>query len=131
MKIKNFENFKLNEFYNSSSLSEDEMMEMANVYSEDTGIKNVVIWVGPNPGQHWKRIKISNIPNKWGDSNCFTLTIPDFKIIGNVNTKLITKDVLEDIKNWININIEPINDYSNRTIFTSEFLKRLKSIKDI
>jgi hypothetical protein len=53
------------EFLDNSYLSEDELFEMANVTEETTGIKDVVIWIGPNPKSHGKRVKISNIPNKY------------------------------------------------------------------
>ena len=120
---------KLNEFVKFNSLSEDELLEMANISGKYTGIKNVVIWVGPNPGYHWHRIKVSNTPNKIDINNLFTLTIPDFNIIGEVNRKLITTKVLDDIKKFVEINMDLIISYSNREVETFDFLKNIKSIK--
>jgi hypothetical protein len=119
---------QINEYYdaNSSSLSEQELMEMANVGPKTTGIDNVVIWVGPNPGQHWKRIKISNIPNRIDDKDLFVLTIPDFKIIGNVNTKFITSKIMEQIKKWVVDHMQAIIDYSDKKLLTDDFIEALK-----
>ncbi len=111
-----------------TTISDEELMEMSNISPKKTGIKDVVIWIGPNPDNHWKRIKISNIPNKISKSDCFTLTIPDFKIIGDVNDKLITSSVLEDIKKFVNLNLQLIYDYSDNKIFTDEFIDSLKKI---
>lgn len=47
-----------------NSFSEEELFEIANVTEETTGIEGVVIWIGPNPKSHGKRVKVSNIPNK-------------------------------------------------------------------
>ena len=119
---------KILEYKNFNSLSEQELLEMANVNYESTGIKDVVIWIGPNPGYHGRRIKICNVANKFVASDCFTLTIPDFQIVGNVNDKLITKKVLEQIKEFININYQLICDYSDYLISTKELIDNLKRI---
>jgi len=116
------------EFNNYQNLNEEELMEMANVDSKKTGIDNVVIWIGPNPSQHWKRIKVSNKANSFDGSDCFTLIIPEFKIIGNVNSKLINSDVLERIKLFVNKNLQTIIDYSEYKTSTSDLLDNLKKI---
>lgn len=92
----------INEYrnYELYELNNDKLLEMSNISSEDTGIDNIIIWVEPNPAYHWKRIKVSNFPNSFRINDCFTLTIPDFKIIGKVNTKLITTDVLNKNKTF-------------------------------
>ena len=111
-----------------NGLSEDELLEMANVTDESTGINDVVLWIGPNPTSHGKRIKVSNIPNKISSSDLFTITIPDMNIIGDVNSKFITKSKLDDIKKFITINLQLIEDYSEYKITTKRFLDNLKSI---
>jgi len=112
-----------------TKLTEQELLEMANITSKTTGIENVVIWIGPNPSNHWKRIKISNIPNKFDGKDCFILTIPDFKEIGERDKSVINDDKLEQIKNFVSINIDVINDYSDYLISTEDLLSKLKSIK--
>ena len=93
-----------------------------------TGIENVVIWVGPNPEYHGKRIKVSNIPNKFDGRDCFTLTIPDFKIIGEINKSLIDDRKLEQIKEFVMLNIDIINRYSDYEMSTEDFIDGLKKI---
>lgn len=110
----------------SNSLSQKELLEMANLDSDITGIDKIVIWVGPNPPQHSRRIKISNIPNKISDTDLFTLTIPDFELIGEINPKLITSEVLEQIKNWVLLNLDAINEYSDYKMSTNKFIEALK-----
>jgi|688.fasta_scaffold83311_2 hypothetical protein len=116
------------EFLDNSYLSEDELFEMANVTEETTGIKDVVIWIGPNPKSHGKRVKISNIPNKISSSDCFTITIPKFEIVGEMNTKFIDSIKLENIKKFISNNLSLIEDYSDYKISTKQLLDGLKPI---
>jgi len=60
--------------------------------------------------------------------DCFTLTIPNFSIIGEYNEKLITTDVLEKIKDLIRLNIKLIEDFSDEKISTDEFIDNLKPV---
>lgn len=121
--------FKYFEFFdNSNSLSEDELLEIANVTEETTGIKDVVIWIGPNPKSHGKRVKISNIPDKISSSDCFTLTIPKFEIIGDVNTNFIDSIKMKKIKQFILNNQSLIEDYSDYKISTKQLLDGLKPV---
>jgi hypothetical protein len=113
---------------NSNNLSEDELFEMSNVTEETTGIKDVVIWIGPNPKSHGKRVKVSNIPGKISSNDCFTLTIPKFEIIGEVNTKFIDSIKLDKIKEFILNNRSLIEDYSDYKISTKELLDGLKPV---
>ena len=119
---------KIFEYKYFNGLTEQELLEMANVNYETTGIKDVVLWIGPNSEYHGRRIKICNIPNKFVATDCFTLTIPDFKIIGNVNDKLITSEVLEKIKEFITINYQLICDYSDYLISTKNLIDNLKKV---
>ena len=119
---------KLFEYKNFNSLSGQELLEMANVTYKTTGIKDVVLWIGPNPEYHGKRIKISNSPNKFNGSDCFTLTIPKFEIIGKVDETFITSKVLEQIKEFVNLNFQVISDYSNYLMSTEDLLANLKKV---
>ena len=121
---------ELNEYMNNNSmLDEQELLEMANISSRKTGIKDIVIWAGPNPKYHGYRIKVSNIANKISSDNCFTITIPDFKVMGDVNTNLITKEVFNDIIKFIKLNIDLIKKYSDYDIYTEDFLDNIKPVK--
>ena len=119
---------KIFEYKNFNNLSEQELLEMANVTFKTTGIENVVLWIGPNPEYHGKRIKVSNLPNKFTGSNCFTLTIPDFDIVGNVDESFITSKVLNKIKEFVNKNYKVICDYSDYLISTEDLLEKLEKI---
>jgi len=125
-KIKNMK--KIFEYKDFNQLSEQELLEMANVTYKTTGIENVVLWIGPNPEYHGKRIKVSNLPNKFTGTNCFTLTIPNFEIIGNVDEKFITTKVLNKIKEFVNLNLSVISDYSDYLISTEDLLANLKKV---
>lgn len=120
--------FEFNEYKYATSISNEELMEMANVSPKKTGIEDVYIWFGPNPHYHGKRIKVSNVPNKFSKDDCFTITIPKFKIVGEYNDKLITSKVLSDIIRFVNLNIKAIEDFSDELISTDEFIDRLISI---
>lgn len=112
-----------------TTISDEEVMEMANISSKKTGIENVVIWIGPNPKFHGKRIKVSNSPNKFCKDDCFTITIPDFEIIGKVNHKLISNKTLEKIIEFIKINIDVICAFSDELILTDELVDSLVPVK--
>jgi len=123
--IDKYNKFKeLNE-YKYNLFTDDELLEMANASDKVTGIKNVVIWMGPSPAQHGHRIKVSNVPNSFQTDDCFTITIPDFKIIGKPNKSLITNKKLEQIIKFVKINRENIILYSDKKMDTLDFLNSL------
>ena len=124
---------KINEFLDKSeyqSLDDDELLEMANLWGKHTGLDDIVIWIGSSVrSKHGKRIKVSNINSKIGSSlDCFTITIPELKIIGDVNTKHVTKQKLDKIFDFINLNIDAISDVCDEKIDTVEFILRMKKI---
>lgn len=125
MKIK-----KVNEYKIHTEVSDEELMEMSNLSPKSTGIKDVVIWVGPNPSYHGKRIKVSNVPNKISKINCFTITIPDLEVIGEINSVFIDKKKLEKIKEFVKINMVILSKYSDGEIFTDEMINLLKKVKN-
>jgi len=116
---------KINEFNKYITFTDDELLELANATEKKTGIKNVVIWMGPPPPKHSHRIKVSNIPNSFEIDNCFTITIPDFKIIGEVDNSFINKKKLDKIFEFIKLNMDNIILYSERKTETSDFLDNL------
>lgn len=107
---------------------ENDLVEMANLGSKYTGIDKVVIWVGMDPGMHYLRVKVSNTPNKWSTDN-FTITIPELEVVSKINKQFINGKMLDDIKNWIKLNIETIMDYEKGEItYTDDFLSKLHKI---
>jgi hypothetical protein len=119
--IKNIREYIDNDLY-------DELFEMSNFTKKTTGIEDVVIWIGPNPPQHGRRIKVSNKPNSFDIYDTFTISIPDLEIIGEVDTKFIKKDKLNQIFEFINNNIEVISEYSDRKISTEELIEKIKKV---
>ena len=106
----------------------DELLEMVNFTKKTTGIDDVVIWIGPNPPNHGRRIKVSNKPNSFDPYDTFTITIPDFQIIGDVNKKFIKEPILDKIYQFIKNNVEVIIEYSDRKISTEELIERIKKV---
>lgn len=107
---------------------ETTLLEMANIGVKHTGISNVVIWVGMDPQQHYLRVKVSNVPDKWASDN-FTITVPELVVVGKVNKVFITERILADIKNWIKLNMNTIEAYEKgEIVYTDEFLSMLKKI---
>ncbi len=110
-----------------TKISDVEILEMANISPKKTGLQDIFIWVGPNPHTHGKRIKVSNIPNKFSKDNCFTITIPNFEIIGDVES-WITSSHISDIKRFITLNLDLINKFSEEKISTDEFIDGIVKI---
>ena len=116
---------KVNEFKSYIEIDDNELMEMSNISSKTTGIEGVVIWLGPNPHYHGRRVKVSNDIGKFNRSNCFTITLPDMNIIGDVNSNLIDSKKMEKIKKFISINMDVIIKYSDEEILTDEMINSL------
>jgi len=106
------------------------LLEMANISPKISGINNVVIWIGKRPDEHWHRIKVSNVANKASD-DCFTIKIPGFETIGNINTSLITDDIFEQIKIFVSGNIQTIINYSDGILNSKKITEDLLSVEEI
>lgn len=104
---------EVSEYFYMDSLSED-----------TTGIKNVVLYVGPNP-MGMRVMVTTSLKKLYSDS--FALTIPDLRIIGKINNN-ITPAALEKIKKWILLNQQVIEDYSNMKMFTNDFIELIKKV---
>jgi hypothetical protein len=111
--------------HNNLTTNNDSLLEMANLNTNITGIQNIIIWVGANPPSQGKRIKVSNIANNWSQSDCFTITIPDLKIMGNVNKSLITSKIMKQIYKFIDLNIDIICLYEDKTLSTTDFFEKI------
>jgi len=118
---------KILEFKTYSEIDDDELLEMSNLSPDVTGLDNIVVWLGPNPHSHGKRIKVSNVPNK-GSRDCFTITIPDMEVIGDVNKSFIDSKKLDQIKEFIKINLQVICQYSEGDILTDKMILKLKKV---
>ena len=112
----------------SNQLNEHELLEMAILGYRCTGVADATIWVGPNPHSHGLRIKISNNPTNFASHDCFTLTLPNFEVLGKVERSIITTRMLDGIEAWCELNMRVIIDYSDYKISTDEFVERLRRL---
>jgi hypothetical protein len=102
--------------------------EIASVGESATGIKNVIIWFGPNPHTREVKVRVSNNPNDLSGNDIFTIILPSYTIKGTRNDKFITDDILKSIIEYIENNKEAILNYSDGLICASDFILLLKSI---
>ena len=112
----------------ASFITDEELMTLTDISPRQTGIENVYIWVGSNPHTYDRRIKVSNVPNDFHGIDCFTMTIPAFKIIGEPNRKVVTKNIMKDIVKFVEINLQLIYDYSDEKMATDEFFDKIVGI---
>ena len=111
--------------------SKSYVIEMANLSGTNTGLDDVFIWLGDCSMKRGYRIKVSNIPNKSGrmsKSDSFSIYYPDFKTIGKINTKHITKRKLDKIVEFMKVNEQAIKNVLDSKIDTVEFLKQMKTV---
>jgi hypothetical protein len=120
--------YKYNEFYNydNKSLSTEERDEISSVGESATGIKNLILWFGPNPNSREVRVRVSNNPNDLSGNDIFSIIIPKYDIIGDVNNDFITNDILKSIISYIELNKDNIYKYSDGLICGSDFIMSLK-----
>jgi hypothetical protein len=83
---------------------DNDLSEMSNLDSDDHGIENVVIWIGRSNKRHGLRVKVSNIPNSWSDTDNFTIMIPQLNYDPQAVARWIKRPTLERILLWIKIN---------------------------
>ena len=119
---------KYNEFYeyDKNSLSLKEREEIASVGESATGIEGIILWFGPNPHSREVKVRISNKPNDLSGNNIFSLILPKYNILGNINKELITSDTLSSIIKYIELNKENIYNYSDGLVCASDFILALK-----
>lgn len=107
----------------------DQLFEMANIHSNIHGIDNVVIWVGRANTRHGLRIKVSNIKNKFDDSNNFVIQMPSLDYDPSQVASWIDSKTLAKIKEWIKINQPLLYAYENGEIDdTYEFLNNVSKV---
>ena len=123
----------INEFHNPV-MTDEELLEMSNYWGNGLGLdETIVLWMGSAlSSKHGNRIKVSNIPGKsMGTSkDCFTITVPNLDVIGDVNTKHITTKKLKTIFKFIKLNEEAIIEFCQEQIDTTEFNKKLKKYNE-
>lgn len=104
------------------------MINEGKIEPVDSGLDGVYMWIGPNPTNHGKRIKISNKKHTFDESDCFCVSIPKLDIVVGEN-KLFKDKELENIYEFININLDVINDLYDKKIDNITFINNLKPKK--
>ena len=113
-----------------TTLSYNEMwVDMISMSGDNIGIPNIVIWVGKNSVYEGNIIKVSNLPNNFKGTSCFTITIPELKVIVEINKELITYEILEEIIKFVQNNMDIIIDFSNDIIDVDTFIEGFKPNK--
>jgi hypothetical protein len=110
----------------NKSLSSQERDEISSVGESATGIKDLIIWFVPNPHSKEVKVRVSNNPNDLTGNDIFSIILPKYNIIGDVNKDFITDDILQSIISYIEINIDNIYKYSDGLICGSDFILSLK-----
>ena len=117
-------------FEYNSRMSYNELCDMISMSGEIIGFPEITIWIGQNPENiKDKRVKISNVPNKYDGKDCFEISIPNLKIKGNINKNFITDEKMKKLIKFIKINMNLILKYSTSTsLSTSVLLDSLISV---
>lgn len=108
---------------------EDVLHEMANLGSDDHGIKDVVIWVGKSNKQHGLRVKISNLKNRWSNEDNFVIQLPSLDYDHSRVARWITPDIMKKILSWITLNQPVLHDFENdKILYTRDFLNQISKV---
>jgi hypothetical protein len=110
--------------------SANNMMEMANLTPDETGIP-YVIWVGEVDGQHGPRIKVSNIKGKMSD-DCFVISVSKTPTVLTPKSCKLAQSEVADILDWVMLNYDTLMQlwqvYETGTGFSAPLLQQLQKI---
>ena len=106
---------------------DDNLFEMARVSSKRHGTNGVIIWVGHTNKRHGLRVKVSNVRDKWSDTDHFVIMMPSL----DYDPKKVAKWIdMPSVLGWIKLNQDLLYDYENGLIHdTDEFLDRISPYK--
>jgi hypothetical protein len=109
---------KFNEFngYNTlgdiNKLSESDYDYLCPLEYSETGLKDVVLWVGSNPENNSNIVKVSNTPNDRSGHDTFVVNLDNMDVVGNKENNFINS-CIENIISFLIKNKEIIIEYSN------------------
>jgi len=122
---------EIRKYINLIELEDPDLLhEMANVGPKRHGIENVYIFIGSvEGGQHWLRVKVSNIPGKYDKHNSFVITMPDLYYDPDQVAEWITPKIMKQIISWIKLNQKVLHDYEiGEVTDTDVFLDSLSKV---
>jgi hypothetical protein len=107
---------------------DDEDADMVSLPEKRTGIKNTIFTSTKGRGRHAARIKIAIDPpdslNAASESHA-SMRIHDFEVIG----AYMRPALVEQLKQWIDLNREALMAYWNEQIDTQDFLDRVRLLR--
>ena len=111
---------------------EQQLYELSNFNGSSLGLDDdIMIFIGPTINvSHGARIKVSNNSKMNRCNDCFVITVPDMKIVGEINTKHINNKKLKKIKEFIELNETNIIDFCNAEKDVVGFITDLIKIKE-
>lgn len=117
-------------FKNDCILTEEVLYEMARVQKKDSGLPQQ-IFVSTRDygtGNHWARIKVSNVPGTFSKDDNFVVTISNKPAVVAGKTKY-TNSQLEDIFDWVKLNQKVLLKFWNKEYESdADFYAELKKI---
>lgn len=107
-----------------NKLSESDYDYLCPLEYSETGLKDVVLWVGSNPENNCNIVKVSNIPNDRSGHDTFVVNLDNMDVVGNKENNFINS-CIENIISFLRKNKEIIIEYSNSdTMSTKQMVDR-------
>lgn len=94
-------------------------------YLDSVEVDDIIIWVGPNKRQNFKRIFVSNKIKDLVGSNLVMLRIPEMIWLGKTNPNVLTPEKKKQIEDWVKKNLQAVlihcemKTYHTRKFFDS------------
>ena len=111
-------------------ITEENLYEMARVQKKNSGLPQM-IFVSTRDygtGNHWARIKVSNVPGTFSKNDNFSVTVSKTpKVVGS--TSKYSTSEMNDIFDWIVLNYDTLIKYwNNKYDSDGDFYNELKKI---
>lgn len=117
-------------FKDDCIITEECLYEMARIQKKDSGLPQQIFVSTKDygSGNHWARIKVSNIPGTFSKTDNFVVTISKTPQVVSGIPKYKESHV-QDIFDWILLNYEPLLKYWNKKYESdADFYAELKRI---
>jgi len=111
-------------------LTEEVLYEMARVQRKNSGLPQQIFVTTRDygTGNHWARIKVSNIPDTFSKTDNFVVTISKTPQVVAGNPKFNASQ-LEDVFDWVKLNYDTLLKYWNKEYDDdADFYAELKKV---
>jgi hypothetical protein len=110
-------------------LVEDELFLMANLYPKRTGLP-FIVWISVRGGaRHAIRVKVSRGPKVKPEELITVGLLPKVYEL-SADEYQLTREELELLQRWVDLNWGPLIEYWNEDIDTAEVIERLKKLPE-